>query len=301
MSPLEPLLGDRGCAFGDGLFETLFVHEGRVRRLADHMTRLRYGLARLDLPEPPAERVLAAIDEAIEPGATGVCKLIVTAGSGPRGYRRPDRPELSVVAGFGPLPSFPVEPLALDPVPVPVDGSSALCGVKHLNRLPQVLAQQALPPDRREGLMLAPTGRVVSGTMGNLFWRERDGWHTPPVVGGSIAGTRRAWWIEALGARITPCATGRLALAEAAFLCNAVGAWRPVGRLLGRTLDDVDRPPIDGLERIGACWQTPDPETNPWPGTLSEAMAGCPWGRGALAEFSPASTPPALHQSNEKP
>ncbi|MFI9652144.1 aminotransferase class IV [Guyparkeria halopsychrophila] len=286
MNPIEWPVTDRGCAFGDGLFETLFVRQGQATRLADHLARLRCGLATLGLPEPSGERVLAVLDQAIEAGATGVCKLTVTAGSGPRGYRRPEHPELTVTASFGALPALPAEPLALDPVPVALEGASALRGLKHLNRLVQVLAQQSLPVDRVEGLMLDPAGRVVSGTMGNVFWRERDGWHTPPLVGGAIAGTRRAWWVEALGARITPCAPGRLAQAEAAFLCNAVSAWRPVGTLLGRALADVGGPPRDGLERIEGCWQPPaDDTTNPWPATLSEAMASSSWGRVALREF----------------
>lgn len=283
-------VNDRGCAFGDGLFETLFVHEGQVARLDDHLARLRCGLSRLGLPEPSGDRVLAVLDEAIDTGAnahgttTGVCKLVVTAGSGPRGYRRPERPALTVTAAYGPLPSVPTEPLALDPVAVIVEGVTALRGLKHLNRLSQVLAQQSLPDGRREGLMLDPAGRVVSGTMGNLFWRERGGWHTPPVVGGAVAGTRRAWWIETLGARVTPCAPGRLALAEAAFLCNAVSAWRPVGWLLGRALPDVDGPPADGLDSVAGCWQPSMQATTRWPSSVAEAMAESCWGRVALAE-----------------
>ncbi len=293
-------LTDRGCAFGDGLFETLFVHEGRVIRLADHLARLRFGLARLGLPEPSGERVLAVLDEVIEAKATGVCKLMVTAGTGPRGYRRPERPELTVTATFGPLPPVPAAPLALDPVPVALEGANALRGLKHLNRLVQVLAQQSLPRGRVEGLMLDPAGRVVSGTMGNLFWRERDGWHTPPLVGGAIAGTRRAWWIETLGARITPCAPGRLALAETAFLCNAVSAWRPVATLLGRAFADTDDPPVDRLERVEGCWQPPGVRTTPWPATLSEAMADTTWGRVALWELAAEGEAALAHPSSRE-
>ncbi len=288
MNPVELPVMDRGCAFGDGLFETLFVREGQVIRLVDHLARLRFGLAKLGLPEPSGERVLGVLDEAIGAHDTGVCKLMVTAGSGPRGYRRPAHPELSVTASFGPLPPVPAAPLTLDPVPVAVEGAHTLRGLKHLNRLVQVLAQQSLPVGRVEGLMLDPAGRAVSGTMGNVFWRERDRWHTPPLVGGAIAGTRRAWWIETLGARITPCATGRLAVAEVAFLCNAVSAWRPVGTLLGRALAETDAPPVEGLEEVKGRWQPPaDVASNPWPATLSEALAGSVWGRVACRELGP--------------
>jgi len=275
---------DRGLAFGDGLFETLFVARGEPVALAEHLTRLRFGLRCLDLPEPPAERVFDAIQAAIGAGEpTGVCKLIVTAGTGPRGYRRPDVSEPAVFASMGALPAVPSIPLAVDRSPVALTGPAALRGCKHLNRLAQVLAQQALPAMQREALMADDLGRVVSGTMGNLFWRERGVWHTPPLVDGAIAGTRRAWLIETLGARITPCAAGRLALADAAFLSNAVSAWRPIGRLMGRELVPVGRP-TNALRSIDGFWQPSDEPTSPWPETLSAALGATSWGRVAARD-----------------
>ena len=167
--------------------------------------------------------------------------------------------------------------------PEALSGSAALRGLKHLNRLTQVLAQEALPADHGEALMTDGAGRVVSGTMSNLFWCERGRWHTPPLTDGAIAGTRRAWLIEALGAEVTPCAVGRLALAEAAFLGNAVSAWRPIVRLLGRDLD-AGKPPTAALRSLEGFWQPELPTANPWPAGLSEAMSNTSWGRVARRE-----------------
>ncbi|MCL7743451.1 aminotransferase class IV [Guyparkeria hydrothermalis] len=276
---------DRGLAFGDGLFETLFVRHGRPVALAEHMTRLRVGLARLGLPEPEFDSIMAAIDEAVGEGeATGVCKLVVTAGAGPRGYRRPRHPEPRILASFGSLPPEPPGTLAVDLSPVVMAGSGRLRGLKHLNRLVQVLAQEALPDERREALMTDDEGRVVSGTMSNLFWREGGRWHTPPLVDGAIAGTRRAWLIEALDARITPCAVGRLALADAAFLSNALSAWRPIERLLGRTLGSADVPDAS-LTAVDGFWQPASTEAErPWPDSLTDALNTTCWGRTARRE-----------------
>lgn len=279
------VLSDRGLAFGDGLFETLFVNQGAPVALAEHLTRLRLGLMRLGLPEPSPQVVFGALAEAIGEGEpTGVCKLIITAGSGPRGYRRPPVPELEILASFGPLPPVPPRKVAVELSPVPLVGLPRLRGLKHLDRLAQVMAQQALPAGPVDALMTDAGGRVVSGTMGNLFWRERDGWHTPPLVPGAVAGTRRAWLLEALAARITPCAPGRLALAEAAFLSNALSAWRPIGQLLGRELHEVEQQPAAELRLIGGFWQPPEAVTNPWPASLSEAMAATCWGRVAARD-----------------
>ncbi len=285
MIPQTVSLADRGLAFGDGLFETLFIHHGRPVALGDHLARLRWGLRQLGLPEPSGERVLAVLAEAIEPGRSGVCKLMVTAGDGPRGYRRPVRPELTVVARFGSLPAPPDGALAVTVSPIPVVGIPDQRGLKHLNRLPQVLAQQALASGATEALMRDGAGRVVSGTMSNLFWREGRRWLTPPLVDGMVAGTRRAWWIERLGAEAVPCGVGRLAAASEAFCCNAVSAWRPIASLLGRSLTVPDQPP-GGRGRallVDGFWQ-PDEgqrlEPSIWHGALDESD----WARVARRE-----------------
>lgn len=280
-------LSDRGLAFGDGLFETLFVQAGRPLLLDEHFARLRFGLARLGLPEPSPERVFAALDAVIEPGRDGVCKLLVTAGQGRRGYRRPAEIRLTVEAVFGPLPELPGEGLVVGMSPVRLAGIAPLRGLKHLNRLPQVMAQERMPAGAGEALMRDAEGRVVSGTMSNLFWREGSRWCTPPVVDGAIAGTRRGWWLERLSADIVPCAPGRLALAEEAFFCNAVSAWRPVKILLGRSLADVEGPPDDAVECIRGCWQprvADAPVRSAWSGTLADALSGSHWGRVARRE-----------------
>jgi len=274
-----PSWNDRGLAFGDGLFETLFVDAGRPLLPGEHFARLRFGLSRLGLPEPAGETILEAIETAIPAGRSGVCKLMVTAGPGPRGYARPAGPEPTVHASFAPLPPAPARALVVGESPVPVAGIPALRGLKHLNRLPQVLAREQWPAGADEALMTDAEGRVVSGTMSNLFWREGGRWYTPPLVDGSIAGTRRAWWIERLDAVVRPCARGRLAAADAAFCCNALSAWRPVASLLGRPLAVPAAPPSDALHALEGFWQPVGEGPAVWPATLDEALAASCWGR----------------------
>lgn len=286
MIPAGVSLGDRGLAFGDGLFETLFIHRGYPVALGDHLARLRFGLRQLGLPEPSGERVLSVLADAIEPGRSGVCKLLVTAGEGPRGYRRPVRPELTMAARFGPLPEPPVGALTVTVNPVPVLGIPILRGLKHLNRLPQVLAQQALAPEATEALMRDGEGRVVSGTMSNLFWREGRRWFTPRLVDGMVAGTRRAWWIERLGAESVPCGAGRLAAASEAFCCNAVSAWRPIASLLGRPLSVPDHPPAGrgSVTDLQGFWQ-PDEGQRLEPSIWREVLEDSDWARVARREL----------------
>ncbi len=242
---------DRGLAFGDGLFETL-RWQGDLLWWPDHWTRLSVGCHRLGLPVPDESVLLDAIDTEVavfrETAGTDrhadlVVKLIHTAGPSQRGYARPPQPDPTtriLVSQRPPLPgSLHSEGVSVDLAGQPMAvGIPALAGLKHLNRLPQVLARAAVPGDGSvfDTLQVDDSGRVLGGTSSNLFWFEQGHWYTPPVQGAMIAGTVRARLIRHLDARIEPLASGRLALAESAFLCNAVLGVLPIGRLSGRAL-----------------------------------------------------------------
>lgn len=242
---------DRGLAFGDGLFETL-RWQGDLHWWPDHWARLSVGCRRLGLPVPDEETLLAAIDSEVtafrqasgtDRHADLVVKLIYTAGPSQRGYARPAEPEPTtriLVSQRPPLPaSLQSEGVAVDLAKKPLAvGIPTLAGLKHLNRLPQVLARAAVPGDGSgfDALQVDDAARVLGGTSSNLFWFEQGHWYTPPVQGAMIAGTVRARLIRHLDARIEPLGSGRLSLAESAFLCNAVLGVLPIGRLSGRPL-----------------------------------------------------------------
>src|SRR5690606_34706124 len=108
----------------------------------------------------------------------------------------------------------------------------ALAGIKHCNRLEQVLARAEC--DRAgadEGLLRDDDGRVVSAIAANLFVRSGDRWLTPPVDRCGVAGTCRAALLAALPAREATLAREDVERADAVFLCNAVRGILPVARL----------------------------------------------------------------------
>lgn len=234
---------DRGFAYGDGLFETLLLQGREPGWWSEHMARLRWGCHRLGLPSPDARALRAQVDAVIDPlpvGEQRTLKLIYTAGVGTRGYARSEGmiPTCRVLSGVvsPQIEGWRENGLVVGLLNQSFDGPDQLAGLKHLNRLPQVLARAAWPAGLDECLVSDRTGCVFGGTQSNFFWFEAGRWWTPPISGAGIAGTVRALLMTHLGVGRMPLAPGRLALAQAAVMTNALWGVLPVRRLLGRDL-----------------------------------------------------------------
>lgn len=235
---------DRGLAYGDGLFETLALRAGRPLHWPRHWARLARGCERLRLPLPERgllEAEIARLGEGVE---RGVLKLILTRGPGGRGYRPPEPAQPTRVLSLHPWPDYPErwsrEGVALRICRTRLGLNPALAGLKHLNRLEQVLARAEWGDEVQEGLMLDVRGRVVCGTMSNLFVVRGGRLLTPELSEAGVAGITRER-ILALAPRlgletdVVPLSLEDVAGAEGLFVCNSlIGLW-PVRRLEGKT------------------------------------------------------------------
>lgn len=194
-------VADRGFQYGDGLFETIEVVNGKPLFLDRHLNRLANGCRRLLIPAPDSA-LLAGEARQVSAGADhAVLKLIVTRGSGGRGYRQPLRIIPTRLLSLHPYPDYPahfqtdgirarfcLHRLAINP---------ALAGIKHMNRLEQILARaEWRDDDTQEGLMLDSNERVVEGTMSNLFWVKDGVLYTPTVTECGVAGILRGIVME---------------------------------------------------------------------------------------------------------
>lgn len=242
-------LPDRGLEFGDGLFETLLLRAGQPLYLSLHLQRLQIGLARLRFPE-----CLARIEQYLQQAAAAtaergwpwaVLRLTVTRGAGPRGYAPPQQVRPRVLLRTMKLQSDPLEmaaPASLALADIRYATQPALAGLKHLNRLEQVLAAaQAAAAGTDEALMLDQAGQVVSVASGNIF-ALRDGvLYTPPLHACGIAGTRRRLIMQQLApacglqVREEAVTVDQFAQCEEAFYSNSLVGLRPIGRCRERT------------------------------------------------------------------
>jgi 4-amino-4-deoxychorismate lyase len=232
---------DRGLSYGDGLFETLALADAGPCLWGRHLERLDAGCRRLGIAAPDHGMLRREAAQAIAGRNDGVLKIILTRGNGGRGYR-PDpaaRPRRILLCFPGPEypASWAVEGVQVRFCATQLGRNPRLAGIKHLNRLEQVLARaEWANPAIAEGLMLDSEGLVIEGTMSNLFV-ERDGrLLTPRLDRTGVAGVVRTLVLEQARAQGIVCEERdlkphELLAADALFLTNSlIGIW-PVRRL----------------------------------------------------------------------
>lgn len=249
---------DRGFAYGDGLFETIAVRGGRPRLLERHLARLRLGADRLALRLPAGER-LEAFVAGILNGASAndgraVLKLVATRGDGERGYAY-GCSDARVLAGLGTARAWPREyrerGVAVRWCRTRLGRNPSLAGIKHLDRLEQVLARAEwstqdgagdIADDVAEGLMLDAGGHVVCATMSNLFLVRGGRLVTPAITHAGVAGIMRGRVLElahetGLEVTVREVAPAEIHGADELFLTNSQFVLWPVARLGTRVWD----------------------------------------------------------------
>ncbi len=234
-------VSDRGFQYGDGLFETIEILHGKPLFLDLHLTRLLAGCKRLLIPMPDYALLQREAENLAAQRKQAVMKLIITRGTGGRGYRQPEEIRPTRLFSLHPYPDYP-ESFYREGVSIRfcrhrLGLNPSLAGIKHLNRLEQVLGRaEWLNADIQEGLMLDLHGNVIEGTMSNVFYVKDRILHTPLIEQSGVAGIVRSIIID-LAAQL-PIETIKknilpeeLLQAEEMFVTNSIiGIW-PVKKL----------------------------------------------------------------------
>lgn len=235
---------DRGLLYGDGVFRTLCAKRGKAQHWLLHYQKLQRDCSTLGMACPDLALLSAELNDLLVKHPDAVVKLIVTRGEGARGYAPPAGAAPTHLWDASPLPDYPADwaaqgikarlcqlRLSLQP---------RLAGVKHLNRLENVLAAAEWnDASIAEGVLLDGTGNVIAGTRSNLFIVLDGALLTPDLSHCGVAGVQRARVMEWAAAHNIPCRMVQFGLAELLaadeiFLVNSViGLW-PVRDLQGR-------------------------------------------------------------------
>lgn len=249
-------LDNRGLAYGDGIFRTMRLRHGEVADFDWHYRKLAADCAALKLACPGAESLRT--DIATLGIRDCVLKWMVVRGPGARGYSpHGTHSALRISLAFA-LPEYPpqyyAEGVRVRTCDLRLAHQPALAGIKHLNRLENVLARSEWDdPGIAEGLLFDHHDALIGGTMSNVFVLQGRRLVTPPLDRAGVAGVTRARILAAGAAldvevSVAPVTRQTLATAEALFVCNSViGIW-PV-----RMLDErgfAPHPLYDQLRRL---------------------------------------------------
>ncbi|MFZ0494762.1 MAG: aminotransferase class IV [Methylocella sp.] len=190
-------IADRGLLLGDGLFETMAVHNAQVFDLDAHLARLASGLGVLGFARAvdlPKLRAGIAHYLAAEEAICAVLRVTVTRGAGRRGLAPPEAPRPTIFMTLSLMPPACETPLSLHVAKVTRRNEhSALSRIKALPYLDNLLAlAEARAHGADDALMINTRGTIAGASVANVFVIREGRLETPPVSDGALPGTMRA-------------------------------------------------------------------------------------------------------------
>ena len=225
---------DRGLLYGDGLFETIRFVGGVAPLWPRHMQRLAHGCGRLRLPAPDCALLWREAQSATQDMASAVLRITLTRGVGQRGYAMPEAPCVTRIVAAFPMPATGVaacrDGVRLHLCETRLAEQPLLAGIKHLNRLEQVLARaEWSDPAIAEGLLCDLRGNAVSATAANLFAVIGGVPVTPRVDRCGVAGVLRAELLDVLpDVQVRDLPLAECLAASELFLSSSVRGILPV-------------------------------------------------------------------------
>ena len=236
-SPHIPV-SDRASNYGDGCFTTIAVSSARAEFLTHHLSRLEEGCKVLHIPFIQWDSLQSMITEQASDLTEGVIKVIVSRGSGGRGYSPQGCEEPTVVitrhAMPGHYPTLRQQGVTLGLSTFQLARQPILAGIKHLNRLEQVLIKAGMAQTNHEDCVVTDTeGFVVETSAANLFWRKGETWFTPELGHAGVSGVMRRCIKEFLDSQDVSCyevsvKPENLHCADEMLICNSLLGAVPV-------------------------------------------------------------------------
>ncbi|HEY3590421.1 MAG TPA: aminodeoxychorismate lyase [Buttiauxella sp.] len=231
-------VNDRAVQFGDGCFTTAAILNGGVKFIARHIRRLQLACETLQIPFSEWQLLEDECRQLAAGEKRAVLKVIISRGSGGRGYSAANCRQPTRIISLSPYPTFyddwKTHGVALALSPVCLGVNPHLAGIKHLNRLEQVLIRTHLEQtSAQEALVLDSDGWLTECCAANLFWRRGGSVFTPYVDRAGVNGTMRqhilacladaGWQVQEVRERVDT-----LESADEIVICNALMPVVPV-------------------------------------------------------------------------
>lgn len=233
--------------YGQSVFETIVVANRKAHLLDAHLKRLQQGCDVLSI-----ELDIANLNDEVETAIDGVngkaiLRVSVTMGQGGRGYQNPDNPQPNRILSVSPYPDYPDTNwslgINLGVARIRLAQQPALAGLKHGNRLEQVIARSQWQDEWQEALLLDYQNQVIEGNQSNVFILINGRLKTPDLSQAGVAGVMRDFVLsnaEQLGTQleIVPLSIADIEGADAVFMTNSViGLW-PVKAFQNKRYND---------------------------------------------------------------
>lgn len=227
---------DRGLLYGDGVFRTLYATHGTALHWPLHYQKLLHDCTVLGIVCPELAVLSAELRDLLKRYPDGVVKLIVTRGQGVRGYAPPDQALPTHLWDIAPLPVYPAnnitQGIKARLCKLRLSEQPRLAGIKHLNRLENVLAAAEWNDAQiAEGILLDVAGRVIEGTRSNVFCVVQGTLITPDLSRCGVAGVQRervmAWATQhSMALQVRDIALEEMLQADELFVVNSIiGLW----------------------------------------------------------------------------
>ena len=236
-------IDDRGLAYGDGCFTTALVIKGDVVMLPQHLERLTLQSQQLGLPSFDLPALAVSLQKISSGIDIGIVKVIITCGSGGRGYSRLGAEQAKVIVSVHDYPKFYTQ-WQKHGICVGISGQNLginpiLAGLKHLNRLEQVLLRAELDKRPEDDLLATDiNGNVIECCSANVFWLKAGQWQTPLLTTAGVAGLMRAKiLLHQPNIQQGNYPLSQLDNIDAMFISNAILGIVPVKIFNGQQLD----------------------------------------------------------------
>lgn len=189
---------DRVVQFGDGCFTTIRIVGHQPALLTYHIYRLQKAIKQLLLPTLDWKNLTSDVNQIaqLNKNDLAVIKIIISRGEGGRGYSISSFKKASVIILLYDYPSIYLNKrktgINLILSTVPVNNNRYLAGIKHLNRLEQILIKQQIELLNVDEAIVTDTNGILIGCCAaNIFLRKGKKIYTPNLNYAGIKGVMR--------------------------------------------------------------------------------------------------------------
>jgi 4-amino-4-deoxychorismate lyase len=232
---------DRLALYGDGCFTTMCVINAEIELLQAHIQRLRIGCQQLHIQFSDWQSLQHHVQKKAQQLSHAVLKVVISRGTGGRGYATNNVSEARCYVSVSDLPTHyeqqRISGICLGLSSIRLGNQPLLAGIKHCNRLEQVLIKHEIDQNLVDDVLVCDyQDNVIETSAGNLFFRKGSQWVTPKLDKCGVSGVMRNYIIEIMRSGGINVVESSMPLTDVydcdeVFVCNSLMKVIPVVRL----------------------------------------------------------------------